>query len=95
MAILRRTAQAEEDLVEIWVYIAQDNPVAADRVLDDLDAKCIMLAENPHLGPARPDIAPELRYLPVGRYLVLYREIAQGIELVRVAHGARRLADLF
>jgi plasmid stabilization system protein ParE len=38
---------------------------------------------------ARPDIAPNLRYLPVRRYLILYRETAGGIEIVRVVHGAR------
>lgn len=35
MSVIQRTAQAEEDLIEIWIYIAQDNPRAADRVLDD------------------------------------------------------------
>jgi hypothetical protein len=41
------------------------------------------------MGPARPDIAKELRYHPVGNYLLLYRVIPNGIELVRVVHGAR------
>jgi hypothetical protein len=36
---LRRTARAEEDLIEIWTYIARDNPKAADRLLDQLDRK--------------------------------------------------------
>ncbi|WP_238985375.1 type II toxin-antitoxin system RelE/ParE family toxin [Nitrosococcus halophilus] len=56
---------------------------------------CRLLAEHPRLGAARPDIAPELRYLPVGSYQLLYCEIAHGIELVRVIHGARRLDQLF
>jgi plasmid stabilization system protein ParE len=47
---------------------------------------------NPHMGPARSDIAKELRYHPVGNYLLLYRIISGGIELVRVVHGARDLA---
>jgi hypothetical protein len=34
MPEIQRTAQAEEDLIELWIYIAQDNPAAADRVLD-------------------------------------------------------------
>ena len=54
-----------------------------------------LLADNPHMGPARPDIAKELRYHPVGNYLLLYRVIANGIELVRVVHGARDLQQLF
>ncbi|ADE16666.1 plasmid stabilization system [Nitrosococcus halophilus Nc 4] len=95
MPVFKRTAQAEEDLIEVWMYIAQENVAAAERLLDEIDAKCRLLAEHPRLGAARPDIAPELRYLPISNYLLLYREIDQGIELVRVVHGARRLDQLF
>ncbi|BAT56709.1 hypothetical protein NOS3756_57210 (plasmid) [Nostoc sp. NIES-3756] len=94
MGRLIRTAKAEEDLIEIWMYIAVENPEAADRLLDQIEAKCQMLADKPGLGQARPDIAPELRYFPVGRYLILYRELIDGVEIVRVVHGARHLPDI-
>lgn len=90
-----RTERCEQDLIELWLYIAEDNPAAADRVLDEIDVKCQLLAEQPRLGPARPDIRPELRYFPVGSHLILYREITGGVEIVRVVHGARDLPDLF
>ncbi|HLP81640.1 MAG TPA: type II toxin-antitoxin system RelE/ParE family toxin, partial [Nitrosomonas sp.] len=70
MATIQRTAQAEEDLIELWLYIAQDNPPAADRVLDDIEAGFQHLAINPLMGRLRPDIAPELRYFVVGKYLI-------------------------
>jgi toxin ParE1/3/4 len=38
------------------------------------DEKCVLLGENPQLGQARPDIAPDMRYFPVKNYLILYRE---------------------
>jgi toxin ParE1/3/4 len=91
---LRRTAKAEEDLIEIWTYIAQDNPQAADRLLDRLDEKSYQLADNPHLGPKRPEIADGVRSWPVGNYLILYRELDGGAEIVRYVHGARRLQNL-
>jgi toxin ParE1/3/4 len=89
-----RTARAEQDLVEIWLYIATDNPRAADRLLDRIDVACAHLASNPSLGPARPDLAPDLRYHVVGAHLLLYRVVAEGVELVRVVHGARHMPDL-
>lgn len=95
MTYLIRTNQAEEDLIEIWLYIATDNQIIADRILDQIEAKCQMLAKNPGIGQSRPDISPELRYFPVGNYLILYREIKDGIEIVRVVHGARYLPDVF
>ena len=95
MPIAQRTAQADEDLIDLWAYIAQDNLDAADHLLDEFEKKFALLAGQPRLGAARSDIAPGLRHFPVGRYLILYREIDDGIEVVRVMHGARRLSDLF
>jgi toxin ParE1/3/4 len=89
------TRLARQDLLDIWAHIAADSPHAADRLLDTIDSKISLLAENPKLGRARSDIAPDLRYLPVGNYLILYREIAEGIEVVRVLHGARNLRAIF
>ncbi|MCX5984302.1 MULTISPECIES: hypothetical protein [Nostocales] len=34
MAYLLRTTKAEEDLIQIWLYIATDNQVVADRIID-------------------------------------------------------------
>jgi toxin ParE1/3/4 len=95
MPVIRRTAQAEEDLIDIWLYIAQDNPRAADRLLDEIEEKLSLLANHPQLGPSRPDIAEECRYFPVGNYLILYRILPEGIEVVRVVQGSRRLENLF
>jgi toxin ParE1/3/4 len=77
---LLRTAQAEEDLVDIWNHIARDNPAAADRLLDVLDEKSQALAHNPLIGKARDDIAAGVRHFPVERYLILYRDIGDGVE---------------
>jgi toxin ParE1/3/4 len=95
MSRIRITPLADRDLVEIWYFIAQEDRVAADRLLDLLEGKYKLLADNPQMGPARPDIAKELRYHPVGNYLLLYRVVSDGIELVRIVHGARDLHHLF
>lgn len=56
MAVVEWTAEAEEDLIDIWLYIAQDNPQAADGVLDAIDARSNALAASPYLGAARPEL---------------------------------------
>jgi toxin ParE1/3/4 len=64
-------------------------------LLDLLDEKLRLLAGNPRLGVARPDIGPKVRMLTMRRYLVVYQEIDGGIQVVRVVHGMRRIVDLF
>ena len=94
MARILRSPRAKEDLVELWVHIALDSATAADRMLDAIEEKLAMLAGHPRLGPARPDIAQGLRLFPIKRYVILYRELPDGIEVVRVVHGMRRLGGI-
>jgi toxin ParE1/3/4 len=72
MAAVQRSSRAEIDLLEIWGYIANDDPLAADRQLDRIDKACDMLAANPQGGPRREDLARGLRFYPVGNYLIFY-----------------------
>lgn len=95
MAPVLFTQQAREDLIDIWRHIAEDDPQAADRVLDLLDEAASHLAEHPEMGAARDDIRSGLRYLINGSYLLLYRITDVGVEIVRVAHGRRDLFGLF
>lgn len=88
-----RSPRARDDLIELWSHIAADNPSAADRMLDTIEAKLRLLAATPGLSPARPDIAEGLRLFPIRRYVVLYRELPDGIEVVRIVHGMRRLVE--
>ena len=90
-----RTSQAHLDLVEIAVRIAGEHPTAADRWLDLIDKKCQLLARMPELGRKRPDLARELRSLPVGNYVIFYRPMDDGIQVIRVLHGVRDLPPLF
>lgn len=92
---LFRTAQAAENLIDIWLYIANDNPTAADKMLSRFESVFGTLTQQPEFGAARPDIAPELRHFPVGNYLVLYRIVENGVEIVRVVYGSRLLNALF
>jgi toxin ParE1/3/4 len=52
-----RTREAIEDLDGIWDYIARDNPVAADRMLDELNERFVLLSKNPEMGELQPFLA--------------------------------------
>lgn len=52
---------AKANLLEIWEHIAEDDPAAADRVLDQIWDGFRVIARFPLGGTARPEIAPDLR----------------------------------
>jgi toxin ParE1/3/4 len=90
----RLTPLAVSDIEGIVGTIAEDNPAAAGRWLDGVVKTCRKLGETPMLGVERSDVRKGLRLFPVGRYLILYRVASNGVDIVRVLHGARRWQDL-
>src|SRR5882762_3322269 len=83
--------EALADLQEIWVYIARDNPAAADKLEADIYQACELLARNPRLGHKRPDLTDDpVLFWPVrGQYLVIYQRATQPIKVARILHAAR------
>jgi toxin ParE1/3/4 len=88
---VRHTARARRDLLDIWLYIGGDNPAAADRVYARLAARIRILEKRPSAGRPRPEIAPDARSLVEPPFLILYRVVANGVQIVRVLHGRRRI----
>lgn len=87
-AIVKRP-RAKTDLAEIWDYIADDSEARADDFVDRIDKKLHTLAQQPGLGRLRDELAADLRSFPIGRYVVFYRPLPRGVEIVRVLHSAR------
>jgi toxin ParE1/3/4 len=92
MPIIRRRPRSLVDLAEIWDHIAEHSEKNADGFLDAIDQKVALLAAQPHKGRVRPELARELRSFPVGRYLIFYLALSDGIEVVRVLHASRDVA---
>ena len=86
---------AEADLIEIWQFIAGDNPTAADRMLDRIWDGFRVIERFPHGGTARPELAPNLRCFSVGSYVIYFRPAAEGVQIARVLHGARDVDAMF
>jgi toxin ParE1/3/4 len=93
---LTHTRRAAQDLEEIWLHVALDDPAAADGLLDQLGHACALLADNPALGRERAELAPGLRsFVALRAYVLFYRPVGPDIELVRVLHAARDVEALF
>ena len=95
MPRLLKRPEAENDLDEIWLFIAKDNPSNADRLLDWLQEKFLVLADFPQMGTSCYELKNGLRSHVVGNYMIFYFQIDDGIDIVRVLHGARNIESLF
>lgn len=96
MARIIRAPAAQADAIEIWAYIAEDNEPAADRLLARFDQAIQKISLQPHIGKSADEIAPGIRFLPLGSYLIFYRVAGDEIEIARILHGARDIgADFF
>lgn len=94
MLALVKSPKAEEDLIDIWLYIAEDQPINADRFLDSLNDSIELLAETPGMGVERPNLYKGIKSYPVGNYILYYRVNASELELVRVLSASRDVDSL-
>jgi toxin ParE1/3/4 len=89
------TPRARKDLFEIWTYITQDNPEAANRVGRAIILACELVSNSPFAGKVREDLAPlPIRFWlvqPYVSYCVVYDPDTKPLQIVRIIHGARNL----
>ena len=95
MGLVRRTELSKLDYDQIHDYVAADSEPAADRLLRTFEEKLELLSQMPGAGASRRDLGKGVRSWPVGNYLLIYRPIQGGIELLRVIHGARKVRRVF
>ena len=76
--------EAENDLLSVWLYIAEDQLANADRFLDKLLKVIERLAEFPLMGIVREELAYGLRSFSVDRYVLYYLVSDESLTIVRV-----------
>ena len=83
------TRRALRNLDDIGAYIAQDNPIAAERIVRRILEQVSRLTDYPRIG--RPGRVEGTRELLIGDtpYLAIYR-IGERVEVLRIRHGAQR-----
>jgi toxin ParE1/3/4 len=97
--IKRRAAVA--DLLEHFVFIFESNEDAAERFLLSAEETFRLLVSQPQMGrklESQNAMLAGIRIFPVKnfkKYLIFYKPLRDGIEVVRVLHGARDLRSIF
>lgn len=95
MANAKRTRQADADLSEIWAHIGENNIEAANAMIRSIGQRCRGYADFPGIGRRHEDLAPGLRSVIEGSYVIYYNVVDDGIEVVRALHGSQDLPSQF
>lgn len=89
------TPRAARDLAGVWEYLAEQSIEAADRTLGIIEKTFYKLAKQPGLGHLRQDLADgRYRFFLVHSYFIIYRSMAEPLEVIRVLHAARDIQGL-
>ena len=67
MAALIIAPSAQQDLSDIYDYIARDKPIAAGNWVETIEEKCKLIAATPEFGERRPEYGAEIRSSVIGR----------------------------
>lgn len=86
------TPEAAADLLQIWLYIAQDSEEIADRVQTEFYEMFDSLSRMPGQGHRRPDYTKAaVLFFPIYSYLIVYRPGTDPMQILAIVHGARQV----
>lgn len=86
---------ATRDLLEAWLFIAEESMDAADGVLDAIHQEAQILSLQPLMGRARSELAEGVRSWPTStRYILFYVASDDGVTVLRVLHHARDIPNV-
>lgn len=97
MPKVKRTPKAKQDLLEHVLYLAKVNPDLAERFIEASELAFEKLVQMPMKGQRQEFRSPELAearrwFIPdFDKYLIFYRPIKGGIEILRVLHGMQNI----
>lgn len=88
MPTVRLGALAEQDLVDIWQYTAEQwNKEQADSYLDAIGLAIEQLLRQPEMGARRDSVRDGYRVLFVNHHAIYYLITPFAVQIVRVLHA--------
>ncbi len=92
MIVVVKSPMPWDDLREIGLRIAQDNPEAASRFLNAAKEAFDLIKSHPHIGRVRSFSLPGVRSWQIPEfqnYIVFYLITGKEAQILAVLHGAR------
>ncbi len=97
MAEINWTSEAENWLRDIYDYIAQENPSAAEKIVNAIYDKAQFLQQFPYMGYRyNPSSQDDIRILLYGHYRIAYLiKPDKNIDIIGVFHGSLAIERYF
>lgn len=86
---------ATKDLNEIADYFKSTNIEAGERFFREFNHKCQQIVAFPNSGKSYAEIKAGLRGVSFQGYVIFYRILEDGIEILRVLNGRRNFPNFF
>jgi plasmid stabilization system protein ParE len=94
MAEIRWTEEAVKWLRKIYDYISEDNPIAAQKVIEGIYEKTQILESFPEIGyKYRDEPDGQVRILLFGHYRIAYLIKQDAVEILGIFHGAMEIGE--
>ncbi len=87
-------AQADIDDIAYYVFVESGSLETADRLIESIATRFILLGTHPRAGRRRDDLRPGMRGFPVGDYVILYRIEDSDALILRIVRGSRDIEAL-
>lgn len=100
MSRVNKRDLAKKSIVDIADYLGEDSILVSARFLDSVERTLEFLLTMPEIAGRWESDQPRLRDVRVWpvdgfpNYLLFYRVVRDGIDLIYVCHGSRNLEDL-
>ena len=89
------TKLANRDIDQIYDYISEFNPRAAQRIIAAIQSSVIQLQAFPEIGRAGRVNGSREMLVPKTDYTIVYRIIGRTVEILSVIHQVRQWPDDF
>ena len=89
------TAKRELDRIHDFIGVERHSQSAAEKLVRDIHEKAELYASQPRMGTSRPDLGEGFQVFSHKPYIIVFRPIPEGIEVLRVIDGRRDYEKLF
>ena len=91
--------EAEEDLFEIYQYVAQSgSPINADKIIDNIEETCLRLEKYPERGHAPRELErigiTDYREILYKVYRIIYQIVESDVFVYCIVDGRRDIQEL-